>query len=90
MEAPIEKIKTRMSYNISAMSFSPKEIAESISYHIPEFKIDYAPDFRQAIADGWPKSIDDSAARQDWGWQQEFDLNKMTHEMLKNLGLNQD
>lgn len=90
MEAPTEQIKTRMSYNVSAMSFSPKEIAESIAYHIPEFKIDYAPDFRQAIADGWPKSIDDSAARQDWGWQQEFDLNKMTHEMLKNLGLNQD
>lgn len=85
MEAPADRIKTRMSYNISAMSFSPKEIAESISYHIPEFKIDYAPDFRQAIADGWPKSIDDSAARQDWGWQQEFDLNRMTHEMLKNL-----
>jgi nucleoside-diphosphate-sugar epimerase len=85
MEAPADRIKTRMSYNVSAMSFSPKEIAESISYHIPEFKIDYAPDFRQAIADGWPKSIDDSAARQDWGWQQEFDLNRMTHEMLKNL-----
>lgn len=85
MEAPVDRIKTRMSYNISAMSFSPKEIAESISYHIPEFKIDYAPDFRQAIADGWPKSIDDSAARQDWGWQQEFDLNRMTHEMLRNL-----
>lgn len=85
MEAPADRIKTRMSYNISAMSFSPKEIAESISYHIPDFTIDYAPDFRQAIADGWPKSIDDSAARQDWGWQQEFDLNRMTHEMLKNL-----
>ncbi|MBL7720240.1 MAG: NAD-dependent epimerase/dehydratase family protein [Flavipsychrobacter sp.] len=85
MEAPQDRIKTRMSYNLSAMSFSPKEIAETIRYHIPDFAIDYAPDFRQQIADGWPKSIDDSAARQDWGWQHEYDLNKMTHEMLKNL-----
>lgn len=85
MEAPAEKIKTRMAYNISAMSFSPKEIAAAIKYHIPEFKIDYAPDFRQQIADGWPKSIDDRAARGDWSWQHEFDLNKMTNEMLKHL-----
>lgn len=85
MEAPAEKIKTRMAYNISAMSFSPKEIAATIKYHIPEFKIDYAPDFRQQIADGWPRSIDDRAARGDWGWQHEFDLNKMTNEMLKHL-----
>jgi len=85
MEAPAEKIKSRMAYNISAMSFSPKEIAESIHFHIPEFKIDYKPDFRQQIADGWPKSIDDSAARNDWGWQQEFDLNRVSNEMLKNL-----
>jgi nucleoside-diphosphate-sugar epimerase len=85
VEAPAEQIKSRMAYNISAMSFSPKEIAETIQYHIPEFKIDYAPDFRQAIGDGWPRSIDDSAARSDWGWQQEFDLNKMTHEMLTHL-----
>ena len=85
MEAPQDRIKTRMAYNISAMSFSPKEIAETIKYHIPDFTIDYAPDFRQKIADGWPKSIDDSEARADWGWQHEFDLNKMTHEMLRNL-----
>lgn len=85
MEAPAEKIKSRMAYNISAMSFSPKEIAAAIKYHIPDFKIDYAPDFRQQIADGWPKSIDDHAARADWGWQHEFDLNKMTNEMLKHL-----
>ena len=85
MEAPQDRIKTRMAYNISAMSFSPKEIAETIRYHIPDFEIDYAPDFRQKIADGWPKSIDDSEARADWGWQHEFDLNKMTHEMLRNL-----
>lgn len=85
MEAPADKIKTRMAYNISAMSFSPKEIAETIKYHIPDFTIDYKPDFRQAIADGWPQSIDDRAARGDWGWQHEFGLDKMTNDMLKNL-----
>jgi len=85
MEAPADKVKTRMAYNISAMSFSPKEITEAIKLHIPDFKISYAPDFRQQIANGWPQSIDDSAARNDWGWQNEFDLNKMTNEMLIHL-----
>ena len=85
MEAPAEKMKTRMAYNISAISFTPKEIAASIQKHIPDFTIDYAPDFRQAIADGWPRSIDDSAARTDWGWKNNFDLDKMTEEMLSHL-----
>ncbi len=85
MEAPVDKLKTRMAYNLSAMSFSPKEIAASIQKHIPDFKIDYNPDFRQAIADGWPKSIDDSAARADWGWKNNFDLDSMTIEMLSHL-----
>jgi nucleoside-diphosphate-sugar epimerase len=85
MEAPSDKIRSRMAYNLSAMSFSPKEIAASIQKHIPDFKIDYAPDFRQQIADGWPQSIDDSAARADWGWRHTFDLDKMTGDMLKNL-----
>ena len=85
MEAPADKIKTRMAYNLSAMSFSPKEIAEAIKKHIPEFTIDYAPDFRQAIADGWPQSIDDSAAREHWGWKHEYDLERMTQDMLKHL-----
>ena len=86
MEAPIEKIGTRMAYNLSAMSFSPKEIAEAIREHIPGFTIDYAPDFRQQIANGWPRSIDDSVARAHWGWKNDFDLALMTADMLKNLG----
>lgn len=85
MQAPAENIKIRSSYNLSAISFTPKEIAESIKKHIPEFTIDYAPDFRQAIADSWPASIDDSYARNDWGWQHDFDMEKMTTVMLENL-----
>ena len=85
MEAPADKLKTRMAYNLAAMSFSPKEIAASIQKHIPDFTIDYNPDFRQAIADGWPKSIDDAAARADWGWKNDFDLDKMTEDMLLHL-----
>jgi nucleoside-diphosphate-sugar epimerase len=85
MHSPAEKIKSRMSYNLSAISFSPKEIAEEIKKSIPELEMNYAPDHRQAIADSWPASIDDSKARSDWGWKPEFDLNKMTEVMLKNL-----
>ena len=85
MEAPAEQMKTRMAYNLSAMSFSPKEIAAAIQKHLPDFSIDYNPDFRQAIADGWPKSIDDSAARSDWGWKNEFDLDTMSADMLMHL-----
>lgn len=85
MEAPKEQLKTRMAYNLSALSFSPKEISASIKKHISEFEIDYAPDFRQEIADSWPNSIDDSVARKEWGWKPEFDLDKMTKVMLENL-----
>ena len=85
MEAPAEQMKTRMAYNLSAMSFSPKEIAAAIQKHIPDFTIDYKPDFRQAIADGWPKSIDDTDARNHWGWKNDFDLDKMTADMLMHL-----
>ena len=85
MEAPAEKISIRTSYNISSMSFSPKEIAAEIKKHIPEFKISYEPDYRQAIADSWPNSIDDSVARKDWGWKEDYDLSKMTKEMIENL-----
>lgn len=85
MEAPAENIKIRSSYNISAMSFSPEEIATEIRRHIPHFSVDYKPDFRQQIADSWPKSIDDTPARAQWGWQPRFGLREMTTEILKNL-----
>ena len=85
MDAPPDNITIRSSYNISAMSFSPSEIAEEIKKQIPGFEISYHPDFRQAIADSWPGSIDDSCARKDWGWQHHFDLKSMTREILKNL-----
>ena len=85
MEAPAEKVKIRSSYNLSAMSFSPKEIGASILKHIPDFTLSYKPDFRQAIANGWPQSIDDSKAQQDWDWKPQYDLDAMTEDMLKNL-----
>jgi nucleoside-diphosphate-sugar epimerase len=85
MEAPADKISVRTSYNISAISFSPAEIAAAIKKHIPGFKISYKPDYRQAIADSWPQSIDDSVARRDWNWKHEYDLEKLTMDMLKNL-----
>lgn len=85
MEAPADRISVRTSYNISGMSFSPKEIAACISGHIPGFSMDYKPDYRQAIADSWPQSIDDSVARRDWNWHPEFDLEKMTADMFRNL-----
>jgi nucleoside-diphosphate-sugar epimerase len=85
MEAPAKNISIRSSYNISAMSFSPSEIADEIRKHIPGFSISYQPDFRQAIADSWPRSIDDSMARKDWGWKHGFDLEKMTPEILRRL-----
>lgn len=85
MEAPADKISIRTSYNVSAISFSPKEIAAEIKKHIPEFAIEYSPDYRQAIADSWPQSIDDSVARNDWGWKHEYDLSRMTADMFANL-----
>ena len=85
MEAPASKIKIRTSYNISGMSFSPEEIAAEITKHIPDFTISYKPDYRQAIANSWPQSIDDSVARSDWGWKEEYNLPAMTMDMLDNL-----
>lgn len=87
MEAPKEKVKIRSSYNLSAISFTPKALAEAIKNEIPSFDIVYNPDFRQAIADSWPASIDDSAARENWNWQERYDLNKMVKIMLENVDL---
>ena len=85
MEAPADKISIRHSYNLSGMSFSPKEIAAEVKKHVPDFTINYKPDYRQQIADGWPQSIDDRVAENDWGWKAEYDLAKMTDDMFENL-----
>lgn len=85
MESPADNIKNRMAYNLSAMSFSPLELADEIKQHIPDFTINYQPDYRQQIADSWPQSINDKEARKDWGWHPEFDLKKMTNEMITNI-----
>lgn len=85
MEADAKRISIRTSYNISGMSFSPEEISDSIKREIPGFEIIYKPDYRQEIADSWPASIDDSVARKDWGWKEEYNLAGMTKDMLKNL-----
>ena len=85
MEAPASNITVRTSYNVSGMSFSPKEISEEIKKHISDFEMSYKSDYRQAIADSWPQSIDDSVARNDWGWQEDYNLEKMTKEMFDNI-----
>ncbi|MFH0712709.1 MAG: NAD-dependent epimerase/dehydratase family protein [Candidatus Jorgensenbacteria bacterium] len=85
MEAPPEKITVRTSYNLAAISFSAKELAENVAGHIPGFKCTFTPDDRQKIADSWPKTIDDSKARSDWGWRHEFNLDRISEEMIKNL-----
>jgi nucleoside-diphosphate-sugar epimerase len=85
MNASSDQLSIRSAYNLAAMSFTPKEIAESIKKQLPEFSITYNPDFRQAIADSWPSSIDDSMARKDWNWQESYDLESMTKEMLTQL-----
>jgi len=85
MNAKPEDIKIRSSYNLAAMSFTPEEIAEEIKKIVPEFKIKYHSDFRQSIADSWPRSIDDSKAREDWGWKHNFDISKMSESMLNSL-----
>lgn len=86
MEADPSKLTIRTSYNITAVSFAPEEIAAEIKKHIPEFQISYKDDFRQQIADSWPKSIDDSSARKDWNWKHKYGLSEMVSDMLKNLG----
>jgi nucleoside-diphosphate-sugar epimerase len=88
MHADARDIKIRSSYNLGGISFSPKEIAAEIRKHIPDFKISFHPDFRQAIADSWPRSIDDSKACQDWAWKPSYSLKEMTSDMLLNLKKN--
>lgn len=85
MEAPAASIGQRGSYNLAGVSFTPKEIAAAIRHHLPAFAIDYAPDFRQAIAASWPQRIDDRAAQADWGWSLKYDLDAMVADMLKEL-----
>ncbi len=85
MQADAAKVKIRSSYNLAGFSFSPKQIAEEIKKHIPEFTISYKPDSRQQIADSWPQSIDASEAAKDWGWKPDYDLKRMTDDMMLNL-----
>ncbi|MGE0931964.1 NAD-dependent epimerase/dehydratase family protein [Peijinzhouia sedimentorum] len=85
MQAPIENVKVRSSYNVGALSFGPEEIYEEIRKHYPDFKITYKPDSRQGIADSWPNSIDDSAAREDWHWKPDYDLPYMVKDIIENL-----
>ena len=85
MQAPAADVKIRSSYNLAGISFSPKEIANEIKKHLPGFAIDYKPDFRQQIADSWPRSIDDSQATADWAWKHEYGLEEMVKDMLENI-----
>lgn len=85
MNADLTNLKHHTDFNIASMSFSPLELAEEIKKHIPNFTIDYKPDSRQAIADSWPRTIDDSSSRKEWGWNPQYGLALMTEDMLKNL-----
>ncbi len=85
MEADFDQLEHHTDFNLAALSFSPAELAAEIQKHIPDFTIEYKPDFRQAIADSWPRSIDDSAARREWGWRPRYDLAAMTADMLEKL-----
>lgn len=85
MEAPSEQIKIRSSYNVAGVSFNPEEIAAEVRRHLPHFEISYQEDYRQAIANSWPQSIDDSHAQEHWGWKVEYNLSKMTDDMMTNL-----
>ena len=86
MEADPSRLKHRNAYNVTAESFNPEQLANEIKKYIPEFKIEYNIDpMRQAIADSWPNKLDDSAAREDWGWSPDFDLKAMTKDMIEKL-----
>ena len=86
VEAPAEQVKIRSAYNLSALSFDPQTLATTIQKQMPNFTIDYNPDFRQKIADSWPESIDDSSSRNEWGWKPSYDLDLMVKDMLDVLG----
>ena len=85
MDAPFDDLEHHTDFNIAALSFSPEELAGEIKKHIPAFEIEYKPDYRQGIADSWPRSIDDSAARREWGWRPKYDLSNMVADMLETL-----
>jgi nucleoside-diphosphate-sugar epimerase len=87
MQAEPARVRVRDSYNLAAMSFTPAELAAAIARHLPAFRVVYEPDFRQAIADSWPQSIDDSRARSDWGWRARFALDDLVGDMLRNVPL---
>ncbi len=84
-EAPSENLVHRTDFNVQAMSFSPKELVEEIRKYIPDFEVEYKPDYRQKIADSWPRSLDDSPAREEWGWKPDYDLKAMVKDMIQNL-----
>ena len=86
MEADLSQLEHHSDFNLGAMSFSPAELVAEITNHIPDFACDYEPDFRQQIADSWPKSLDDTAAREEWGWEPGYDLAAMVQDMLEVLG----
>ncbi len=86
MEADFKNLKHHSDFNLGAMSFTAGELAAEIKKHIPEFTIEYKPDFRQAIADSWPQSVDDSAARKEWGWKPSYGLEEMTKDMIAKIG----
>jgi nucleoside-diphosphate-sugar epimerase len=85
MDAPFEDLEHHADFNLAALSFSPEELAAEIRKHIPAFEVEYKPDYRQDIADSWPRTIDDSAARQEWGWCPSYDLSAMVEDMLEAL-----
>jgi nucleoside-diphosphate-sugar epimerase len=90
MQADFSKLKHHSDFNVGAMSFSVADLAASIKKRMPEFQVSYEPDFRQAIADSWPNDVDDTAARQEWGWNPDYDLEAMTDDMLKNIQIKHD
>ena len=85
MEADLPSLRHHSNFNVAAMSFSPRELAAEIKKNIPDFTCEYEPDFRQEIADSWPRSMDDSVAREEWGWKPEYDLGEMVADMLEKI-----